>query len=234
MARTTSFKKEKTDKYNLKVKRQKAKVQVKSQKSDRIFSNLIIVGSILLILGFSIFILTFLPIFKEEAKYALGSTGFARKTPTSIKPVDTNFGIVIPKIMANARVIDNVDPFNSREYQWALTKGVAHARGTAYPGRAGNIFIFAHSSSNWFTANQYNSVFYLVNKLEKGDKIEIYYKNKKYIYQVTEKKIVDAGDVEYLNPWVADTSILTLMTCWPAGTSLKRLIVQAEIRPLDK
>ena len=82
MARTTSFKKEKTDKYNLKVKRQKAKVQVKSQKSDRIFSNLIIVGSILLILGFLIFILTFFPIIKEEAKYALGSTGFARKTPT--------------------------------------------------------------------------------------------------------------------------------------------------------
>jgi len=192
-------------------------------------------GVILICLGFLIFILTFFPIIKEEIKYAvrlnpinLGST--RGSIPTEIKPVDSEFGIIIPKILANARVVDNVDPYNSKEYQWALTKGVAHARGTSYPGRVGNIFIFAHSSSNWFTANQYNSVFYLVSKLEKGDEIDLYFKKQKYVYEVIEKKIVEAGAVQYLSNTAGNTSILTLMTCWPAGTSLKRLIIQAKIK----
>jgi sortase A len=147
------------------------------------------------------------------------------------------FGIVIPKIRANAKVINNIDPFNSKEYQWALTKGVAHAKGTAYPGHAGNTFIFAHSSVDWYIANRYNSVFYLLHKLEKGDKIEMYYKKKKYVYEVTVKKYVDASDVSYLNSQNSlnslNTSILTLMTCWPPGTTYKRLIVQAKIS-IDK
>lgn len=227
MVPTTSSKRINKFKENSKVKSQKAKVQVKSQKFEKFLNFLIVFGTTLFIFGLLIFVLTFFPIIKEEAKFALRRTDLTDSRP--IQPIDTNFGIVIPKILANAKVVDNVDPYNSKEYQWALTKGVAHARGTAYPGHAGNDFIFAHSSANWFTANQYNSVFYLVSKLEKGDEIDLYYKNKKYVYQVLEKKIVEANAVQYLSNTAGNTSILTLMTCWPAGTNLKRLIVQAKI-----
>ncbi len=175
-----------------------------------------------------ILLLTFFPVITEEIKYTVNHQ--LQITNYELKPVDTNFGIVIPKIGANAKVIDNINPFNEREYQIALTKGVAHARNTSYPGRAGNTFIFAHSSANWYEANRYNSVFYLLTKLETGDQIFLYYQGKKYVYTVTDKRIVDATAVGYLQKGTGNSTV-TLMTCWPPGTTLKRLIVSAKITP---
>jgi sortase A len=203
-----------------------SKKRNKTRKSKIVGSLLVKLGVFLLCLSGIIFVLTFFPVIKEETKYALKSYPSLKKTT----PVDSEFGIVIPKISANSKVVDNVDPYDANAYQKALTKGVAHAQGTAYPGHAGNTFIFAHSSANWFIANRYNSVFYLLYKLEKGDKIEMYYKGKKYLYEVTVKKYVEPSDVSYLSSYPSEnTSILTLMTCWPPGTDLKRLIIQAKI-----
>jgi len=231
MARITSSKKEK--------KTSNSNVLDSLFRGNDISNIFIKLGLFIFVIGLIIFILTFFPVIKEEFKYFFRlypiSSDYIRFHP-SPTPVSSEFGIVIQKILANARVVDNVDPFNASEYQLALTKGVAHAKGTSYPGNAGNTFIFAHSSANWFTANQYNSVFYLVNKLEKGDKIKIYYKNKKFDYEVFDKKIVEASATEYLKSICTGqaclsptSSILTLMTCWPPGTSLKRLIIQAKI-----
>ncbi len=142
---------------------------------------------------------------------------------------DKDFSIVIPKIGANAKVIENIDPYNSSEYQKALTKGVAHAKGTALPNENGNTFIFAHSSDNFYNANRYNSIFYLLNKMEKGDDIYIVYNGKVIPYKVKETKIVDKDKIEYLkNSERKKDNELTLMTCWPPGTTYKRLIVIAE------
>ncbi|KXK08751.1 MAG: hypothetical protein UZ21_OP11001000302 [Microgenomates bacterium OLB22] len=57
-----------------------------------------------------------------------------------IRPVDTDFGIVIPKINANARIVADVDPAQKKVYLDALEHGVAHAKGTALPGENGHIF----------------------------------------------------------------------------------------------
>ncbi len=184
--------------------RKRRSLQTSKQSNNRTASNaahaikqfpnyIIQFGLILLTLGLAIFILTFYPIIKEEIIFQLASLiGKNDQKSAQIKPIDSRFSIVIPKISANARVFANVDPFNSQNYQPILAKGVAHARGSALPGEVGNVFIFAHSSANWYEANRYNSVFYLLNKLTSDDKIIIYYKNKKYIYRVLQKKIVES------------------------------------------
>jgi len=189
--------------------------------------------------AFVIFFFTFYPVLLEELKYALRDksksvVSDSKKKMKEIVPVDRDFGIVIPKIEANAKVMKNIDPFNEKIYQIALTKGVAHAKGTALPGHVGNTFIFAHSSEDWYIANRYNSIFYLLHKLERGDEIDLYYKNQKYIYKVTEKKLVDSNAMQYLEDTGKNTSTVTLMTCWPPGTTLKRLIVIGQISSLDK
>lgn len=143
------------------------------------------------------------------------------------EPIDKEFGIIIPKINANAKIIPSVDPFNSVEYQNALTRGVAHAKGSAFPGEGRNTFLFSHSSVNFFEALRYNSVFYLLSKMERGDPIDIYYRNIRYTYNVAEVRTVAPSAVEYLFT-VPKTETLTLMTCWPPGTTYKRLIVIAE------
>lgn len=147
-----------------------------------------------------------------------------------IVAADKQFAIVIPKIGANSKVVKNVDPYNSVEYQQKLTQGVAHAKGTSLPGEAGNSFYFAHSSDNFYNANMYNSVFYLLNKMVPGDPFYLVYNNTIYRYMVTAVKVVEAEDISYLKG-TQDLKTATLMTCWPAGTTLKRLVVLGELAP---
>ena len=186
--------------------------------------------------------LIFYPVAKEEIKYLVSSKksdwkvesqkDYSAESNNNLKSkaivsVDEEFGIVIPKILANAKVIAEVDSQNSDIYQKVLTRGVAHAAGSSLPDESGNTFIFAHSSADILEANKYNAVFYLLSKLEAGDDIYLFYKGQKYSYQVTDKKTVSAEEVNYLNNNAEKQ--LTLMTCWPPGTTLKRLIIIAKV-----
>jgi sortase A len=174
--------------------------------------------------GGIIYCLTFYPIIREEIGYTIRQSHPSLQQ--NLTPIDESFGIVIPKLGANARVIANVNPYDAKEYQRALTRGVAHAKGSSYPGGLGNVFLFSHSSVKFYEATRYNSIFYLIDKLEKGDEIQLFYQSTKYTYHVTDKKIVDAKDVSYITTKTSQR-MLTLMTCWPPGTSFKRLIVIA-------
>jgi len=182
-----------------------------------------LVGFLSLFFAITIVFKIYFPVAKAEIVYQVTKSSPSK---TEIKPVNTDFSIVIPKIKVNANVVKNVDPFDSKIYQKALTQGVAHAKGSGLPGFPGNTFIFAHSAINWFQASQYNSIFYLINKLEPGDEIFIYYEGSKYRYSVTEKKIVNPSEINYLTNNL-NTSSLTLMTCWPPGSNINRLIILA-------
>lgn len=203
-------------------------VFVKSKKRKNKFPKIyfIFIGSILLTTALFIFIFTFTPVFKAEVDYQLN----LKKSPpvSEIIPIDPEFSVVIPKINANTKVIKNVDPFDSKIYQPALTKGVAHAKDTATPDKPGNTFIFAHSAGDWYQANRYNAVFYLLKKLEPEDEIIVYYQSQKYTYTVNQTKLVKGDQLNYLSS-SPNKNQLTLMTCWPPGTTLKRLVVVATI-----
>lgn len=188
----------------------------------------VVLGVILIASAVIIAYLTFAPVLKSEIKYQLVVKN--KTVEEKIVPVDSNFSVVIPKIRANARVVENVDPFDAKNYQLALSRGVAHAQGTSTPDKGSNTFLFAHSAGNWYQANQYNAIFYLLNKLEKGDEIILYFKDKEYVYLIEELKYVDGGETKYMN--ASKESKLTLMTCWPPGTTLKRLIVTAKLKEI--
>jgi sortase A len=185
-------------------------------------------GVSLLVVGACLFAVAFLPVLKEEVRYTFSLKRSSVPIQT-IKPIDPRFSIIIPKIGANVRVVADVNPFNPKEYQVALSKGVAQARGSVLPGQVGNTFIFAHSAQNWYVANQYNAVFYLLSKLQKGDEIYVSYNKNIYKYKVSETKQVNDTEVQYLDTIPGKGKTLTLMTCWPPGTTLKRLIVVADI-----
>lgn len=204
------------------------------------------------LIAVSVFILffTYYPAAKEEIRYRFvrddatapvltraeraSQEGAAGKEGEKvIIPVDEDFGIVIPKIGANASIVPDVNWRDSAVYQRALTRGVAQAEGTSRPGIPGNMFLFAHSGIDFYEAARYNAVFYLINKLEPGDLIDILYREKRYVYAVTGKEFVGEEAVEYLQG-KGSGETLTLMTCWPPGTTLKRLIVRAKRVDNDK
>lgn len=145
-----------------------------------------------------------------------------------LTPQSADFSVVIPKIGANEKVYPNVDPNNESEYLDILKKGIAHAKGTAFPGMDGTTYLFAHSTDNFWDVGRYNAVFYLLNKMQKGDDVTLFYNGKRYDYTVYDTKIIDPSDTHYIAANLGQGERLILQTCWPPGTSWKRLLVFAK------
>ncbi len=195
-----------------------------------------IISNTLIIAGIALFIFIFGPTIKEEFKYNLNRllhvkysldtevTGTFEKPLT---PPNTDFSIVIPKIAAVAPIIVSVDSQNPKAYLSALRRGVAHAKGTANPGEEGNVYLFAHSTDTFYNVGRYNAVFYLIGKLEKGDGVDVFFEGKLHKYIVYDKKVVSADSTQYLGE-IGEGKTLTLQTCYPPGTTFKRLIVLAK------
>ena len=184
-----------------------------------VFSNLLIFVSVLIL------VFIFYPVTKEEIKYQINKK---ISNEENLVPLNKDFTIVIPKISAVAPIIKNVDPYNKNVFLPALKKGVAHAKGTSFPNENGNVYLFAHSTDAFYNVGAYNAVFYLIGKLEKDDEIKIYFNNVEYSYRVTEKKVVGANDTDYLIQ-KNNEKIITLQTCYPPGTTLRRLVVIAKL-----
>lgn len=144
-------------------------------------------------------------------------------------PKDTDFSILIPKIGANARVFPNVDSSNSKEFLNYLSEGVAHAKGTVFPGMKGNIYLFAHSTDNWWNVGRYNAIFYLLKDLTPGDEVVVYFENVRHNYTVVDSRITTPSEVSYITQsHNAPEETLILQTCWPPGTTWRRLLVFAK------
>lgn len=143
-------------------------------------------------------------------------------------PSDPLFSILIPKIGASAKVFPNVDPENPNEYLPILQQGVAHAKGSVFPGSSGVTYLFAHSTDNWWDVGRYNAVFYTLNYLTDNDEIDVFFQNVRYTYLVKQKMITDPQDISLLTKSHEGEEQLVLQTCWPPGTTWKRLYVIAE------
>lgn len=206
---------------------------------NRKFNILKIVGIALLIIGVVFLLSVYIPVIQAYIKYRLTDTDKVRKVyiSTNENPVNTeitddttnifidqDFGIYIPKILTNAKIIPNVDTSNTKEYLEALKKGIAHAKNSSLPNQKGNVFLFSHSAVNFYNNDKYAVYFYLLGELKKDDPIYVSYEQQIYKYKVLVTKIVDKTDTKYINKYM-DEDTLTLMTCWPSGTNLKRLIV---------
>lgn len=168
----------------------------------------------------------------EESLEPVSSGGgfgdIAKSDQSLIKPLSTEFGLVIEKINANAKIVPQVDPGIEKDYIAALKEGIAQAKGSTEPGENGNLFLFSHSTDAPWNIIRYNAIFYLLRELESGDRVIVFYKNRRYDYIVFDKTISEASDISfYTNRY--DKPVLTLQTCDPPGTVLKRLIVRAKL-----
>lgn len=148
-------------------------------------------------------------------------------TRQQISPKSVDFGIVIPKIGANEAVVMNVDPENPDAYNEVLKNSVAHARGTSLPGLGETTYLFAHSATTFWDVGRHNALFYLIKDLENGDDIVVFYNKKRHNYKVVGKETIDSDDTHFLTRDRGLGEELLLQTCWPPGTTLKRLIVIA-------
>jgi len=198
------------------------------------------VGALLIITGLSIIFLIFGPVLKAELGYWSNRWGgveysleahpqFPQSGLKLITPVDTEFALVIPKINLNAEIFPEIDASNPEKYLPVLRKGVAHAKGSAYPDEEeGNVFLFGHSTDTFYNIGRYNAVFFLINKLQAGDEIDIFYRNKRYKNEAVESQTMESEEISSYLEKFKGQRIVTLQTCYPPGTTLKRLLVIAK------
>jgi sortase A len=198
-------------------------------------------SAVLLLIALRWLLTTILPIAVVEAKYQYQKTLHSTFNVASLRelilpdfswfnPTERSkyrdYGIMIPALYLDEPVVFNVDPNRPEQYKQALKKGIAHASSTAFPDNGGIGYYFAHSSSSELRT-QFNAVFYLLGKLEKRDEIIIWHDSEKFKYQVYQTKVTQPEDVSFLNqPYQQET--IVLQTCWPPGTTRKRLLVFAK------
>lgn len=143
--------------------------------------------------------------------------------------------ILIPRLGKNIPLLDVHHDIGAsftemhEVFMEELKHGIVRYPGTARPGEAGNAFIFWHSSNYPWVKSDYNDVFALLDTLQEGDEIIVYYNQKKFLYRVTDRAVVKPGDVAVLNARDPNKKEISLMTCWPIGTTLERLIIFGEL-----
>jgi LPXTG-site transpeptidase (sortase) family protein len=139
------------------------------------------------------------------------------------------FDGTIPIKDVDIDTFDFADLYESEnKIQESLREGVVHYPFTAPPEQYGNVFITGHSSYSPWDTGKYKDIFALLHKLDVGDQYFIYSKGKKYSYEVMEIFEIQPDDISVLNQ-PTDQKISTLMTCTPVGTTLRRLIVRADL-----
>ena len=145
----------------------------------------------------------------------------------------TDFRILIPNLNINVPIKEV--PKNNlflqdwtnleKDIQRSLQDGVIHYPGTPTPDLSGNVVITGHSSYYPWSIGRYKDVFAVLHNTKVGDLLYVYHKQRKYVYQIATIDSVYPKDIEVL----ADNgdNRLTLITCTPLGTNIKRLIVTA-------
>lgn len=149
--------------------------------------------------------------------------------PASTVTVGPEPRLIIPKINVDTPVFYDI-PTDKASQDKAMENGVAHfgiPGANSHPGQIGNTVLSGHSSNDVFAAGDYKFIFMQLEKLEVGDTIYANYEGKRYTYAVTRKEVVLPSQVDKLT-YETNKPIVTLITCTPLGTALKRLLITAE------
>lgn len=135
--------------------------------------------------------------------------------------------LIIPKINVEVPVDYSVSGLTEAQIQTSLRDGATHYNlpgANAVPGQNGNTIILGHSSNDIFNQGKYKFVFVLLDRMQPGDTFYLNYQSKRYIYKVTDVKVIDPTQISALQT-DASKPVATLVTCTPPGTALKRLVV---------
>lgn len=212
-----------------------------------------VVASMLLVMGMMFFLSAILPIFQYQIEYSikfnqvlsplsvslvnsgsiLGESGTdftqlqnwfvndSSKLADNSNISKTQYYISIPKLKIDQAVVQvgSLD----------LKKSLIQYPQTALPGQFGSPVVFGHSVlPQFFNPKSYLTIFSTLYKLKQGDEILINFDSIEYKYLVEEMYEVASTDLSVLEQRF-DGRYLTLITCTPPGTYLRRLVIKARI-----
>ncbi len=156
----------------------------------------------------------------QTADLTRASTWFPKAVNLKIASSTTIYTLSIPKVgINNATVTVGGED---------LTRSLIHFAGPL-PGNYGNPVIFGHSTLLWFyNPKDYKTIFSKLPELKINDSFTVNLDDISYRYKIYEMKIVTPDDLSVLDQDYTSMNI-TLVTCVPPGTYLKRLVVRARL-----
>jgi LPXTG-site transpeptidase (sortase) family protein len=137
------------------------------------------------------------------------------KTPSST-PVPEGNRLVIPSMQLDASVYDGTSIYT-------LNKGLWHRPNSSTPDKGGNTVIAGHR----FTYTNPHGILYYLDKVHVGDELGLYWNNARYLYKVSEVKVVEPTAVQIEDN--TTDSRLTIYTCTPLWSPHQRLVVIAQL-----
>jgi sortase A len=129
--------------------------------------------------------------------------------------------IIIPTALVDAPILEGVS-------MQKLSRGVCHISHSALPGQEGNCVIEGHNLAE-FGLWRHQSFFSMLEVLDKGTPVYIFYKGKKYVYRVQEKTYKNVNDPQLFdfNPGKRLTLITCVSTWSPTIYTNKRTVITA-------
>ena len=174
----------------------------------------------------------------ETTRNTAPKTGTNVSAPNIGTEVEINTAVAgrleIPSLNVNVPIIWTQDVKN---FNKDLQAGVVHYPGTALPGQIGTAYISGHSSNYAWVKGDFNKVFSKLGDLADNTsfKITVVQKNGKdaiFHYVVTGRKEFSATDQEQFKN--TGESIVALSTCWPVGSTAKRLVVFGQVTQVER
>ncbi|MBR1796018.1 sortase [Candidatus Saccharibacteria bacterium] len=172
----------------------------------------------------------FAPIMAYVSPGNASETTITEVDPTVAVAVKEGTVLLIPKLNIDVPIQLGLDANDTDALNKAMNQGVIQFSipgANALPGQVGNFVISGHSAGDIYSNNQYKFIFSGLERLNENDLVYVDYNGQRYTYKVTKKDTVLPTDVSAL-VYTGDKPILTLITCWPLGTSRYRLLVTAE------
>lgn len=159
--------------------------------------------------------------YTQLSSWFVNSTDNPNLVSQTIDSKSSTYYLSIPKL----KITDATVTLGSMD----LTKSLIQYPQTALPGQLGNTVIFGHSVlPQFFSPKNYLTIFSTLYKLEQGDEIILKYDKSTYKYVVEEMYEIKPTDLSVLEQRY-DTKSLTVITCSPPGTYLRRLVIRATL-----
>lgn len=210
----------------------------------------------LMVIGLTFFLSAIFPIIKFQLQYALNFNQIIN--PLALRPSDgsqnilgavtTDYTQISNWFVADSSTENNQIFSNNNHSTYKISipklkikdamvtigsmdlkKSLIQYPQTALPGQIGNTVIFGHSVlPQFFNSKSYLTIFSTLYRLKQGDEILIDYDSNHYKYVIDEMFEVKPTDLSVLDQRL-DQKNLTLITCSPPGTVLRRLIIKASL-----
>ncbi len=168
----------------------------------------------------------------QTSAVSLAPSSLARNTSN----VNTSIpGLLeIPDLKISVPIVWTQDP---SDFDQDLQVGVVHYPGTAMPGQIGTTYIAGHSSNYVWAKGSYNHIFTHLDDLPNDASFQITVTNTSgqkviYHYVATSRQQYSPTDqAQFAN---TGKSIVALSTCWPVGSTAKRLVIFGTLTQVEK